>query len=65
MEDSVRKNRKKSDNVIQRRHNQPWGGGRRNETKLSYDTESEYENSRTQRSQHLPKPTTTPRLEGT
>ena len=41
------------------------GGGRRRETKLSYDTEREYKNSRTQRSQHLPKPTTTPRLEGT
>ena len=40
-------------------------GGRRSEAKLSYDTESKYENSRTQRSQHLPKPTTTPSLEGT
>ena len=41
------------------------GGSRRSQTKLSYDTESEYENLRTQRSQHLPKPTTTPSLEGT
>ena len=37
MKDSVRKNRKKSDNVIQRHHNQP-GGGVVGEVKQNYPT---------------------------